>query len=68
MTDNHCSKCRSGYTQSPLPDLCATCKCHKESDLDRFVKENPKECIDCKKCGDSVVVPKGRVYCFQCKE
>lgn len=29
MNTQCCDKCRSGYTQSPLPDLCATCACHK---------------------------------------
>jgi hypothetical protein len=28
--NKHCEKCRSGYTQSPLKDLCENCPCHKE--------------------------------------
>lgn len=29
-----CEKCKSGYTGSPLPDLCAVCPCHRETVLD----------------------------------
>ncbi len=40
----HCPNCRSGYTQSPLSDLCASCPCHT-------TKEEAGRC--CKECRDS---------------
>jgi len=29
-----CDKCRSGYTKSPIPEICKNCSCHRETVLD----------------------------------
>jgi hypothetical protein len=44
--NKHCEKCRSGYTQSPLKDLCENCPCHiKEGTW--FASNATKEvCVD----------------------
>ena len=43
--------------------------CHCSGKLAPVIKKSlttEKEWIDCKKCGDCVEVPKGRLTCYQC--
>ncbi len=52
--NKHCEKCRSGYTQSPLKDLCENCSCHKE------------ECNKCDERGMITEVKNGAHYGHSC--
>lgn len=68
-----CEKCRSGYTQSPLLDLCASCPCHTKGEkflkIDKDymkdatfeVKVLPAPHVDC--CSECLKLPWKDNYC-----
>lgn len=71
----HCPSCRSGYTQSPLSDLCASCSCHasptqQEGKMEAHCPYYNPDCPICprvaspkeaqeKECVTQSILPKG---------